>query len=249
MSIERNYSPEEKRLLYLFLTVKKIAKVRRLYINPNGTPRFEEIEREGYAIDFPVYPEEFAFISHIKDAREGRPLQPVSNVYFNFRNMTDEMLTLTGKILSALPLEKRPDCFAGIPTTGLSIAHSLYEATQIPRTNIFQKQGQEGNSYIITSSHAQPGKGALLYAVDDVLTKATSSAPALQAAKNIGYRVLGLIVLVDRQEGGTELLTNSGYKVYSWMTAKELLDYYVQQKDETRITEKQYQKAMDSLLR
>jgi len=57
--------------------------------------------------------------------------------------------------------------------------------------------------------------------VDDVITTAGSTLQAIRAVEEAGCRVVAVICLVDRQEGGAEAL--EGYRFYSLFTAAELI--------------------------
>ncbi len=47
--------------------------------------------------------------------------------------------------------------------------------------------------------------------VDDVVTTASSTVSSIDAAKEAGFEVVAVICLVDREEGGTELLKPYGF--------------------------------------
>ncbi len=58
--------------------------------------------------------------------------------------------------------------------------------------------------------------------VDDVCTTGGSTLRAVEAAEDAGFRVAAVLCLVDRGQGGAELL--SAYPFYPLVTADELLD-------------------------
>ncbi|MBI4734326.1 MAG: orotate phosphoribosyltransferase, partial [Rubrobacteridae bacterium] len=49
--------------------------------------------------------------------------------------------------------------------------------------------------------------------VDDVITKGGSVIDAIEAAESEGHEVLKAICLVDRQQGGSDLVRDRGYKL------------------------------------
>ena len=71
----------------------------------------------------------------------------------------------------------------------------------------------EGNVY--------PGMNVVI--VDDVITKGTPVLKAIRGAEEAGARVLATIILVDREEGGVEFLTEKGYKVLPMFKYGELM--------------------------
>lgn len=59
--------------------------------------------------------------------------------------------------------------------------------------------------------------------VEDVITTGGSAARAAEAVRAAGGEVVGVLALVDRQEGGKELLEGMGLPVVSLVTAAEIL--------------------------
>lgn len=58
--------------------------------------------------------------------------------------------------------------------------------------------------------------------VEDVITTGGSAREAIRAVEDAGGRVLGVLALVDRQEGGRESLERAGYAVEALFTAADL---------------------------
>lgn len=65
-------------------------------------------------------------------------------------------------------------------------------------------------------------EGDSVVALDDVITTGGSTLKAIEAIENEGGKVEFVLVLVDRQEGGKEIIEESGYKVFSLFTRDEL---------------------------
>jgi orotate phosphoribosyltransferase len=58
--------------------------------------------------------------------------------------------------------------------------------------------------------------------VEDVITSGGSAIQAIAAVEEAGGRVLGVLAVVDREQGGTAALTGRGYGVVALTTATEL---------------------------
>ena len=58
--------------------------------------------------------------------------------------------------------------------------------------------------------------------VEDVLTTGSSAREAIDAVEREGGRVLGVLTVVDRQEGGREAIEGAGYVVEAFLTASDL---------------------------
>ena len=68
-------------------------------------------------------------------------------------------------------------------------------------------------------------KDARCVVVEDSMTSGGSALDAVQAIREHGATVVGVLTLVDRQEGGRErILTDAGLTVLAVFTAQELLD-------------------------
>jgi orotate phosphoribosyltransferase len=58
--------------------------------------------------------------------------------------------------------------------------------------------------------------------VEDVLTTGSSAREAINAVEREGGHVLGVLAVVDRQEGGREAIERAGYLVEVFLTAADL---------------------------
>lgn len=65
--------------------------------------------------------------------------------------------------------------------------------------------------------------GAEAVVVEDSLTTGSSSLRAIRVLEDHGVKVLGVLTVVDREEGGEELLTSAGYTFLRIFAASELL--------------------------
>ena len=59
--------------------------------------------------------------------------------------------------------------------------------------------------------------------VEDVITTGASAARAVDAVKREGAVILGVLALVDREEGGREQLESLGLRVHALATARDIL--------------------------
>lgn len=65
-------------------------------------------------------------------------------------------------------------------------------------------------------------QGAAVVIVEDVITTGHSALEAIRAVESEGGRVLGVLAVVDREEGGRAALEQAGYAVEALVTATEL---------------------------
>jgi len=64
--------------------------------------------------------------------------------------------------------------------------------------------------------------GSTVVVVEDVITTGQSAREAIAAVEAEGGRVLGVLAVVDREEGGRQTLEQAGYPVETLVTATEL---------------------------
>ena len=65
--------------------------------------------------------------------------------------------------------------------------------------------------------------GAKVVIVEDVVTSGGSSMKAIRRAEEEGLKVLGVVTLVDREEGGRENIEKEGYWLRSIFTKSQIL--------------------------
>lgn len=225
----------QKKLADLLWQTKTKAKVRRRRELPNGNYDFYLIVRDTRPIDFRVDPGEFVFKHHEKS-----PGAPLSPMYINLRNLPQNLVDEIAKILAQVKLPQKPDFLTGIPKAALPFAEAYSKLTKIPQIQIFDKEDGEAKRAVIPHKNTPLGKSKKLLIIDDLITKGNSKIEAFEIAKKLGYKIVALLVLFDRQEGGVKDLKKLGYKVYAPMKLKPTLKYYL---DTGKITKEQYKET------
>lgn len=228
----------QEELADLLIKTKTHAKVRRRKLNPDGTVKFIYVIRDTSPIDFRVDPTEFAFVHH-----EKYPEAPLSPIIVNLRNLPESLNKKIAGCMAEIPLNK-PDFCTGIPNAAIPYAKEFSNVTKIPYLEIFEKDDKPGSPRILPAKNAPNGQGKTLLIIDDVITKGESKLRAFKVAEELGFKVIGLIVLVDRGEGGKEIIKEAGYQFYAPFTLRDLLDYYL---EKNMITKDQYSESIDYL--
>lgn len=232
-------TPIKKELLDLFFNTKTSAKVlRRKGLSP-GSYQFYDIVRETRPIDFPVDQTEFALKIH-----EVKPDASLSPYYINLRNLPEELLDRIADVLAELRLKVRPDFCTGIPKTAVTMAQKYASVSKIPFVDLFEKTGTDTDRKIEVKSDAPAGGGRNIIIIDDVVSQARSKFEAIAAAQKAGYNVVGILVLVDREQGGAREMKRKGYTVYSVFKISSIMRYYLQS---GKIKKDQYNKVVSYL--
>jgi len=64
--------------------------------------------------------------------------------------------------------------------------------------------------------------GARVVVVEDVVTSGASALQAIEAVREAGGTVLGVVAVVDREQGGREAVERAGYIVVAITTSRRL---------------------------
>lgn len=182
---------------------------------------------------------------------ETNPDAPLSPFYIDFRLLrsdpdllsksSDLYLTLLNK-----NYPKLPDVLADIPTASTPSVTLLGQSLVLPIISPRMDKKEYGHGQGVDGVSKLIKKDSTVVACDDLITKADSKFKAIERIENFGYefKVLGLIVLLDREQGGRDTLMKKGYKCDACFTITEMLKFYTKNK---MITEKYYFKCINYL--
>lgn len=226
----------QQELADLLFNTKTQAKVLRRKTLENGKFEFYDTVRDTSPIDFPINDEEFAIKIH-----EQIPDAPLSPIYVNLRNLPAHLIERIAKVLAEVSMNEKPDLVTGIPKTAVEMARRYSLVTGIPYMDIFEKVGTDTKRKIQTLQDASKGEGKTLLVIDDVISQGNSKFEAIKAAQDLGYKV-SVLVLVDREQGGSEELEKRGVPTYAALRLPDVLDYYL---EKDRISKNQQQKVLE----
>lgn len=146
-----------------------------------------------------------------------------SPIYIDLRVLAGYPAVL--RLVSEAMLEKakglRFDCIAGIPYAGLPLAVAMCLAGDIPLVYPRKEIKEYGTRKRVEGVFAQ---GARALVVDDVITTGGAKIEALAPLRDAGLEVEDILVVVDRQQAGAEVLADSGLRLHSLVTLSDILD-------------------------
>jgi orotate phosphoribosyltransferase len=159
---------------------------------------------------------------------------------------------LVNKIAAVTAAADAPQQVIGIPDTATPLALAAASASRRGPVKLFYGQlrkepaqypgGRSGvSSYM---GVVDPSREITL--IDDVMASGKTKLHSIEQLSPSGLRVARILVVVDREQGGGEILEKRGYPVYSLYRASGLIAYFLKS---GRITSAEAGAALDFLRR
>ena len=133
------------------------------------------------------------------------------------------------------------DLLAATPLAGLPLGTALCLDTNKPLIYPRKTSKSYGTGKNI-EGHWSIGQTAVV--VDDLITSGDSLLETIATVKAAGMKVYDALVLIDREQGGREMLAHQGYRVHAVMTLTEVLDIL---RRHGRLSHSQYDEVLLSL--
>lgn len=127
---------------------------------------------------------------------------------------------LADYLLEMLPLDNF-DLICGVPYAALPMATAMSLESYIPLI-IKRKEAKEYGTKKLIEGIYKKGQNCLL--VEDVITSGKSLLETIPEIENEGISVSDIVVVLDRQQAGRELLESKGYRVHTFFTISEVCD-------------------------
>jgi orotate phosphoribosyltransferase len=108
----------------------------------------------------------------------------------------------------------------GADPVAYAIAAASYASNPIVNAFSVRKREKQHGTGRLIEGNFQPGDAVVV--VEDVITTGESASQAATAVRQAGGTVLGVLAVVDRQEGGAKALEAQGHHVIALTTAGEL---------------------------
>ena len=132
-----------------------------------------------------------------------------------------DVLETIGKLMAAEIARCGADRIAGIPYAGLPLAVAASLAARVPL--IYPRREEKGYGMRRRIEGLfDPGDRVVL--IDDIVTDGASKFEAIQPLEEAGLVVKDLVILIDREQGGRELLAARGYALHAILTISQCFD-------------------------
>ncbi len=132
-----------------------------------------------------------------------------------------DVLERIGQLMAAVVARCGADRIAGIPYAGLPLAVAASLAGRVPLIYPRREEKDHGIRRRIEGLFA-PGERVVM--IDDIVTDGASKLEAIEPLAAAGLVVKDLVVLIDREQGGRELLAAKGYALHAVMTVSRCFE-------------------------
>jgi len=154
----------------------------------------------------------------------------MSNYYFNCKAVTlyPEGMYLIGNLIFDMIKDLDVKGIGGLTLGADPIAYAVAYTSYL--------KGKPVEAFVVRKTPKSHGtmqwiegnikKGDKVVIVDDVITTGKSTIEAITRAKEAGLKIVKVIALIDRQEGGREAVEILGHKLESIITRDEVMERY-----------------------
>ena len=112
------------------------------------------------------------------------------------------------------------DILCAVPYAALPVTTALSMVSGTPMIMARKEAKDHGTKNMVEGIYAS-GQECLL--IEDVITTGASILETIKTVEAAGLKVKDVVVLIDRQQGGTENIAAHGYRLHSIFTLEELL--------------------------
>ena len=156
-----------------------------------------------------------------------------SSYYFNCKPTTlnAEGMYLIGHLLYDMIRQQKKWKMKGIGGLTLgadalsnAIAYTSYLKSDPLESFVVRKEPKKHGIMLWVEGNVKEGDRVVI--TEDVITTGGSTIKAIDRARKCGLKVIGVVVLIDRQEGGREAIEKLGVPVRTLLTREEILKVY-----------------------
>lgn len=146
----------------------------------------------------------------------------MSPIYIDLRVIISypEILKSVAKIMWKKVSEVNFDLVSGVPYTALPIATAMSLEHNKPMV-MRRKEVKDYGTKKAIEGVFEKGQNCLI--VEDLVTSGSSVLETIEPTEHEGLKVTDVVVLLDRQQGGKENLSDKGYNLHTVFSMSELL--------------------------
>lgn len=156
-----------------------------------------------------------------------------SNFYFNCKPTTlnPEGMYLIGNLLHEMIMKDKKWKVKGVGGLTLgadpvanAIAYTSYLKGEPLEAFVVRKEPKKHGTMQWVEGQVKEGDKVLI--VEDVITTGSSSIKAVERARMCGLKIVGVLSLIDRQEGGREAIEKLGIPCKALLTKEEIFEAF-----------------------
>lgn len=147
----------------------------------------------------------------------------MSPFYLDFRKIVSypDLLKSISAELSRLVNNIPFDYICGVPYAALSFATGVAFTHDAPLVVKRKERKKHGTKKLVEGAFKQ---GDSCIVVEDIVTSGTSLLETIEALENEGLVVKDAVAIVDRKQGGTDILAQKGYTVHTIFDVFDVFD-------------------------
>lgn len=163
-----------------------------------------------------------------------------SPVYVDLRVLVahPDVLRLAGEALVGVLRGLQFDRIAGLPYAGLPLAVSASLVGNLPMLYARKEAKDYGTKKLIEGEYQA---GETVAVLDDVITTGGAKLELVEPFLAEGLKVRDFVVLIDREQGGAEILREKGFALHSVFTLHQVIEALYRRQS---ISQEQYDEVM-----
>ncbi len=118
----------------------------------------------------------------------------------------------------------KKDLICGVPYTALPIATCLSISHNIPML-MKRKEAKDYGTKKLVEGNFEQGQQCLI--IEDIITSGKSIIETVEPLEELGLKVNDVIIILDREQGGTQNVKKHGFFVHSLMTITDVINHLV----------------------
>jgi len=166
-----------------------------------------------------------------------------SPFYVDLRPLASDpkiLKNLANYLLEMLPLDNF-DLICGVPYAALPMATAMSLESYIPLI-IKRKEAKSYGTKKLIEGIYEKGQNCLL--VEDVITSGKSLIETITEVENEDLKVADIVVVLDREQGGKQLLESKGFKVHTLFNISEVCEIL---QEEGQLSDEEVKRIQDFL--
>ena len=148
-----------------------------------------------------------------------------SPIYLDLRRLVSfpAALRTVARAYAAVLRDLTFDCLAGIPYAALPIATAI--GLEMSQPVIYpRREAKDYGTRAAVEGAFQTGETAVV--IDDLTTTGETKIESIEKLTAAGLAVRDIVVLIDREQGATDMLARAGYRLHAVATLSQLLDVW-----------------------